>query len=149
MRITALSILLFAAPALAEETAESSIKYRQTVMYAMGNNMGMSKLLVKGQVADRPGDLVAVAESLHALGVNLEKSFPKGSGPESKLETEALDTIWTDAAGFTAAVKAYNDATAAFVEAAKSGDMAKAAEARGAVGQSCGGCHETFRKDEH
>ena len=149
MRIALIFLTLLFSSAHAEETTESSVKYRQTVMYAMANHMGLSKLIVKGQVDGREGDLVATAQALQALGANLEESFPKGSGPQSKVETEALDTIWSDAEGFTAAVKAYNDATAAFVEAAKTGDMAKAAEARGKVGQSCGGCHESYRKDDN
>ena len=147
MRSVVLALLLLSTPAIAGETPEDSIKYRQLTMSTMGRIMNMAKMQVQGHV-ERKDTLVFQAETLHTLGQDLALSFPVGSGPDGKLETEARDTIWSDAEGFAAAIKAYNDATANFVTVAKTGDMVKAAEARGAVGKTCGGCHEKF-EEEH
>jgi cytochrome c556 len=147
MRFVAIVLVLLSTTASAGESAEDAIEYRELTMSAMGRMMSLAKMQVQGKIA-RKDALVFQAETLDTLGKDLALSFPAGSGPESKLKTEALATIWTDADGFTAAIKAYNDATANFVTVAKTGDLAKAAEARGAVGQACGGCHETF-KAEH
>lgn len=148
MRAMWLGLFVFlGTPAVAGDDAEAVVKYRNITMGSMAKHMGASKMILKGQVS-RSGDLVGHAMALQALGNDLVQQFPEGTGPESKLDTEALPAIWSDADGFAAAVKAYQDATAAYVEAAKTGDLEKAGEAFGGVGQSCGGCHDGFRKDD-
>ena len=147
MRFTLFCVAILSLPAIAGDDPEMVLKYRSVTMGSMAKHMGASKMIIKGQV-DRKSDLVGHATSLQALGNQLGEQCPEGTGPESKLDTEALPAIWSDSDGFAAAVKAYQDATAAFVEAAKTGDLEKAGEAYGGVGQSCGGCHDGFRKDD-
>ena len=139
---------LFTAPAaLADDSPEDTVKYRHIQMETMGKHMYSSKLILKGNVS-RAEDLNGHAAALHALGNNLVAQFPTNTKPDGKLETEALAAIWTDAEGFEKAVKAYNDATANYVVVAKTGDLVKALEAYGKVGQSCGGCHDTYREED-
>ena len=139
---------LFAAPAaLADDAPEDIVKYRHIQMEAMGKHMYGSKLILKGNVS-RAEDLTAHAEALDALGKNLVALFPENTKPDGKLETESLAAIWTDAKGFEKAVKAYNDATANYVAVAKTGDLTKALEAYGSVGESCGDCHDTYREED-
>ncbi|NCG22247.1 MAG: cytochrome c [Rhodobacterales bacterium] len=139
---------LFTAPAaLADDSPADTVKYRHIQMETMGKHMYSSKLILKGNVS-RAEDLNAHAAALHALGNNLVAQFPANTKPDGKLETEALAAIWTDAKGFEKAVKAYNDATSNYVVVAKTGDLVKALEAYGKVGQSCGGCHDTYREED-
>ncbi|MBL8674981.1 MAG: cytochrome c [Rhodospirillales bacterium] len=99
---------------------------------------------IKGAI-DAKGPASAVvpaAAKLKELSAAHAGLYPAGS---DKGETKALPNIWTDKAGFTAAVKAESDAIDALQAAAGTGDMEKVGAAFGAVGKSCGGCHEKFR----
>ncbi|MCW5745068.1 MAG: cytochrome c [Alphaproteobacteria bacterium] len=99
---------------------------------------------IKG-VIDSKGQASAVvpaAAKLKELSTALPALFPVGS---DKGDTKALPTVWSDKAGFAAAHKAESDAIDALATAAGSGDMSKVAAAFGAVGKTCGGCHEKFR----
>jgi len=145
--LVVLAGLALGAVAHAEDAPEDVITYRGVTMGLMGRHNKAVKMIVNGDVAYKD-DLVPHAEALVALGKNLGEQFPAGSGPDSGKETEALATIWSNAKGFDAAVKAYQTAAAALLEAAREGDLAKAAEARGDIGKSCGGCHDDFRKDD-
>jgi cytochrome c556 len=83
-----------------------------------------------------------IAAKLKELSVALPTLFPPGS---DKGDTKALPTVWSDRPGFLAAAKAEDDAIDALSLAAGSGDMTKVAAAFGAVGKTCGACHEKYR----
>lgn len=72
--------------------------------------------------------------------------FPKGTGPEAGVKTEALPAIWEKPVEFKAATDRLVTTTAGLQAAAAMGDMAKIQAAAGAVGGSCKGCHDSFRK---
>jgi len=137
-----------AAPAAAGDASLAPVvKYRHVLMESWGKHLGLSKMILDGGVS-RPADLVAHADALAGTGKDLVALFPAGSGPDA-FETEALATIWETPEEFAAAAAAYEQATAKFAEAARSGDVEAAKAAFGGVGQSCGGCHDSFRKDDH
>jgi cytochrome c556 len=71
--------------------------------------------------------------------------FPRGSGTESGTKTAALPAIWEKAAEFAAAAKAQSDAAGTLLAAARANDEAAFKSGFGAMGRSCGGCHEGFR----
>src|SRR4051812_5292453 len=48
--------------------------------------------------------IAANAGKMKALAADLPSWFPKGSGPEAGVKTQAKAEIWTDAAGFATAV---------------------------------------------
>jgi cytochrome c556 len=105
---------------------------------------GAQMKAIKG-VIDAKGDAKAVvpaAAKLKELSRAFPTFFPAGS---DKGETKALPNIWTDKAGFAAAAKAASDAIDALQVAAGTGDLAAVTNAFGAVGKTCGGCHEKFR----
>lgn len=82
------------------------------------------------------------AAKLKELGVAHGKLYPAGS---DKGETKALPVIWTDMAGFQAANNASNDAIDKLAAAIGSGDLKAVTDAHGAVGRTCGACHEKYR----
>lgn len=103
-----------------------------------------------GDELKKPAPNVALiqknAGTLAAAAPRVKGYFPKGTGPEAGIKTEALPAIWQRPADFSAAADRLVGATKNLQMAAATGDLAKIQPAVGAVGQSCKGCHDTFRK---
>lgn len=74
--------------------------------------------------------------------------FPKGSGPESKYETDAKPEIWSDPVKFAAAVKRLQVETTKFQPIAAGGDLGAIKAQAQAVGGACKNCHDSFRVPE-
>ena len=98
-----------------------------------------------GIVAEIAGFVARHRGSIAEASQHLPQQFPAGSGPESGAKTDAKPEIWSDAAGFAAAAKALQDESAKLVALVDAGDAAGARTQAGAVGQSCGGCHQKYR----
>jgi cytochrome c556 len=71
--------------------------------------------------------------------------FPPDSGPRPGVKTAAKPEIWERAAEFKTAQDAFAAEAAAFMQVASSGDVAKMRAQAKRLGQTCGGCHRTFR----
>ena len=138
--IVAFGFGLAGGPAQADEAA---IKYRQSVMKALGGHMGALASLVKGQI-DAKSHLPGHANAVAAMGALTKDIFPKGS--DAGAETTALPVIWEKPDEFAKAVTAFETASAKFAGVAGGGDMTAIAAAFGELGKSCGGCHQTYRK---
>jgi cytochrome c556 len=83
------------------------------------------------------------ALGLAASAKQIPSIFPAGSGPGP--DTKALDTVWSDRAGFEKSAAAMGSAAEKMSAAAKSGDKASPAEQFQATGQTCGACHNSYR----
>lgn len=90
----------------------------------------------------------ANARKLNTLATQLPTWFPRGSGPESGAKTKAKSEIWTDAAGFSAAARAFQGETAKFQQLALAGDMNGAKAQTRALGGACKTCHDKYRVPE-
>ena len=124
--------------------AADSIKIRQALMTNLGANMGALGAIAKGEAPH--SDLAAYqAGAIAKTAGVLLVVFPEGGGTG---ETAALPAIWQDWAKFEQAVANIQDAVPQLVEAAKSGDAGQIGAALGAVGKTCGGCHDAFRKKQ-
>lgn len=88
----------------------------------------------------------ANANVLASSAAKVSKYFPKGTGPEAGVKTEALPAIWEKPVEFKAAADRLVGAAKGYQAAAATGDLAKIQPALGAVGGSCKGCHDNFRK---
>ena len=138
-----LFVLLIAFPALGADQASDLVKYRQTVMKAMGAHMTAMALVVKKQISDR-SQLAAHATALRDLSGGLVKFFPRGTGSD-KTKTAAKNEVWQRFPEFEAGFVKLERESNALVEAAKRGD-AKAFDAQFEnVANACGACHRTFR----
>lgn len=126
---------------VAESTGEGLIKYRQSVMSAIGGHMGAIARIVRGE-AEFGDQLAAHAQALNDLAHMIPDAFGE---PGSDAETRSLPLIWEDHDGFLEDASALQAATADFAAAAETGDIAAAGAALGPVGQACQGCHETYR----
>lgn len=144
--LTALPFALITGSASAED-AKEVVKYRQAEMGAMAKHMGAVKRLLDGSV-DRKEDLPLHTRALLDLGKDIPGQYPEGTGPDAHPKTEALPKIWKDAEGFAKAAADYEAATTALHEAAEKRDLEAAGAAFEKVGEACGGCHDSFRKDD-
>jgi cytochrome c556 len=137
----AIAAALFAgcAGAVMAQDAAGAITARKAAMKANGAATGV---LRGAATATDAAPLNAAGKSLQANLTTFAANLPKGSGPESGVATRAKPEIWTDAAGFKAAL---DSAMAAADALAKAPDLASAQAAAGAVGRTCGGCHSKYQ----
>jgi len=137
--LLAISILALAgAAASADPLAD-----RKALMKERGKLAGDLSKVVKGE---QPFDAAVVLKTLQDMQANAgrfdtEVLFPAGSNTG---DTEASSKIWEDKPGFEAAEDKFEAAVnAAVTDAPADLDALKAKF--GAIGSSCGACHETFR----
>ncbi len=131
-------------PVGAETTAENAIKYRHAVMGTLAGHTSAFSMIAFGMV-DHPEFLQSHANALADAGAQLKMLFPAGSGEG---ETHALPAIWEEPEKFAAAIDNAEKATANLRDAAASGDRKTIVSAFKALGQSCKGCHESYREDD-
>ena len=136
-------ILALGFSSVAMADAKASIEAREACMKANGGMMKVMVPVIKGQ---KPYDKAAVDASI----ANAQKAcggwadwWGEDTKPGGAVKTEAKAEIWSDAAGFEAAGKAYMTAEAAVLA---STDEASFKAAFPALGKSCQGCHEKFRQ---
>ncbi len=138
------SLALSSSITLAQDTQESVIKYRQTVMRTNAGHLGALSSIVKGEI----GYTEHMSGHAAALAGNMEMLldiFPDGSG--SGFKTRALPAIWEDQAKFAEVVTRARAEAAKLVEVVESGGDAAAIGAQvGELGKNgCGACHTAFR----
>ena len=146
-RTLALAALLLPASAMVATAAapNPAFKARHDNFEAMGRAM-------KGTFDEfkKPApDLAAIRANAAVLAKAAPKVkgyFPKGTGPEAGVKTEALPAIWEKPADFAAAADRLVGATKALQAAAATGDLGQIKAAAGGVGGACKNCHDTFRK---
>lgn len=88
------------------------------------------------------------AAALKALTARLPSWFPKGSGPESGFKTDAKPQVWSDAAGFQAAVNRLQVEASKLDQLAAAGDIAGVKAQVRATGGACKNCHDKYRVPE-
>jgi cytochrome c556 len=137
----------FFAAALAVSAAadENAVKYRQNTMEAIGGHMGALAQIVKGEVDHKDHIPVHVAGLAGLSGV-----APDLFGADSRegADTDALPKIWEDPAAFKERLTAFRTAALDLEAVVKAGDMTKFPPAFGALGKSCKGCHDDFKKKD-
>jgi len=111
---------------------------------------GAFKAIVDQLKKDAPDKAViaANAQKANALAAQQPSWFPKGSGAESGVKTDAKPEIWSDPQGFAAAVQKLQAATAKLQQVASTDDMAAIKAQVQATGGACKNCHETYRVPE-
>lgn len=74
----------------------------------------------------------------------LPSMFPEGTRTEG---SHALETVWTDRAGFEARAAAYQQAALEVARVAEEGNREETAKAFMAMAGTCHACHQTYRKE--
>lgn len=121
---------------------EAALKYRQSLMEAIGGDMAAIGDILKYGM-NLPGHVAVHADSLasHAKLVTAAFERKVTAGP-----TDSEPAIWEKPDEFAQKVKHFETETAKLAEVARGGDPAAIGAQVKAVGKSCGGCHEGFRK---
>jgi cytochrome c556 len=88
------------------------------------------------------------ANKLKTLTTQLPSWFPKGSGPESGFKTDAKAEVWSDAAGFAAAVNRLQVESSKLQQVSATGDLAAIRAQVRATGGACKNCHDKYRVPE-
>jgi cytochrome c556 len=124
------------------EMDDAYVKYRQTVMEGIGNNMGAigdilkNRLMLPGHVANHAQQLAESSELIAAAFKQKTQST----------ETDAKVEIWKDWTKFEAAIADFAAAAKDLQAAASGSDASAVGPAVKVLGKSCGGCHKSFRK---
>lgn len=144
MSLGSAAVLAQGAPPTPEESAKAAVETRQGLFKLMGWNMGPIGGMLRNKVPFDAAVVAKNAERMEQLSLMIPDLFQADTS-KFKIETEALEGIWASKADFNAKAAEMSKAAAALTAAAKTGDKAATLKAAGALGKSCGSCHDTFR----
>ncbi|WP_417684745.1 c-type cytochrome [Roseibium sp.] len=148
MRKQVLTLVLAGAAGLAATSviaAGGPIEHRKAIMQSVGASAGLAGGMMKGEIAYSPAAGKAVIASMNAAAHSFGAFFPEGSDAG---DTTAAPAIWSDAAGFEAALAKFAEATgAAMAASGKDGpaDLDAFKAVAGPIMGNCKSCHEAFR----
>ncbi len=120
--------------------AADIVKQRLDLMKGFGRSYGELVRALRGEAANG-ATIGALGEAMHGSAQRVGNLFPPGTGPEAGVETRAKPEVWSDRAGFEAALAALVQATGTLAQVAKTGDRAATEAQLNKVGEACGGCH--------
>lgn len=123
---------------------EQAIKYRQSAMALQANHLGRLFAMANGKV---PFEAKVAAEQIEIVAMLNKLQFVAFIDGTDKGDTRAKPEVWSQKDKFKAAVTKSEEDIAKLVAAGKTGDFEQFKAAVGAVGQSCKGCHDEFRKE--
>ncbi|MEL7429674.1 MAG: cytochrome c [Pseudomonadota bacterium] len=129
--------------AIAHEGAEGMVKERMDMMGDIGKAMKRMGLMIKGEVDYDAEVAKAAALEIYGHATHIPEMFPEGS---TEKPSEALPAIWENWDEFVAISEQMKTDAKQLAEIAGAANSADAIKVQfGAVGKSCGSCHEKFR----
>jgi cytochrome c556 len=123
------------------QKSEDAIKYRQSAFTVMANSFSKIGAVVKGESPYNKDEVAKNAAVVAMISTLPWQAF--GPGTEGG---KAQSDIWSDNAKFKAASEKMQLAAIDLNKAAQSGHLDSIKKAFGAVGATCKGCHDDFRK---
>jgi cytochrome c556 len=143
--LLAAAALAVTLPAAAQfQKPEDAIKYRQSAMALQNHHLGRVFAMASGRV---PFDAKVAAEQIEIVAMINRLQFAAFTEGSDKGDTKAKPSIWTDKDKWAAAVAKSQEDVAKLAAVGKTGNLDQIKAAVGAVGQSCKGCHDAFRRD--
>ena len=133
----------FTLDAAAQAKPEVLVKQRQSAMTLQGKYFGPMAGMAQGKIPYDAKTVQRNAGFLEALSQMPWDGFAESTKGE---KSGALPAIWEKAGEFKQAGERLQNEAAKLAQVSKSGDEAAVKAQIGAVGKSCGGCHETFRE---
>ena len=131
--------------ALAQVKPEILVKQRQAAMTLQGKYFGPLGAMAQGKAPFNRDVVVRNAAYLDALTRMPWDGFDPSTANE---KTKALPEVFKDAAKFKQAADDLQSAVGKLAATANGGDEAAVKAAIGAVGKTCGGCHDGFRQKQ-
>lgn len=141
---TTLLAMTFGMAFAAGAPAEQTIKARQVHL----KDLGAAFKEVRDQLrSSRPdmAQLNSASGQIAALATQMSDWFPQGSGPESRVKTDAKPEIWSDPAGFEKALKNFQAEAPKLQQLAAANDVGGIKAQVGKLGGACKGCHDNYR----
>ena len=135
--------LVISTAAAAQAKPEVVVKQRQAAMTLQGKYFGPMAAMAQDK-APFKADVVAYNASL--LDALSRMPWDGFDASTKDVKSATLPAAFTDTAKFKAAQDQFNSAVEKLVSASKGSDTAATKAAIGAVGKTCGGCHDNFRQ---
>ena len=146
--IGSVAVLAYAASHNNDKQIAAAIKARQSQMQLYAFNLGVLGAMAKEEVPYDAAAASGAANNLAALASMSQAWYwLPGSDSDSVEGTRALPAIWAADSKIGDKGQDFVDAVSAMQSAAGT-DLAALQAAMGAVGKSCGSCHETYRKPQ-
>jgi cytochrome c556 len=143
--VVAIALGLSAGAAFAQQKPEVMVKQRQAVMTLQGKYFGPMAGMAQGKV---PYNADVVKRNSAFLD-NLSRMAWDGFDPSTKdVKSAALPAVYEQQAKFKEAASRLENEAHKLYEVAQGGDEAAVKAQIGAVGKSCGACHESFRQKQ-
>lgn len=125
--------------------ASSPQEQRHELMEDVGGGAKTIGKMLEGETAFDAGAAMEALKIWDDAADSFGGLFPEGS--ETGYDTEAKATIWTDRAGFDAALAGWSEAVDAAIVADPQ-DLEALQAAAGPVFKKCKACHEEYRVDK-
>lgn len=143
--ILVLAVAVSAMGLTAVHAMDDPIAARQEAMKSVGGATRTLAGITKGETEFDAAKVVEAFTTMNEVAKKYASLFPEGS--ETGGDTEAAPAIWSDRAGFDAAVVKFEADTAAAIAAAPA-DAAALGPVFGQVAGNCKACHEVYRIDK-
>lgn len=135
-----LAVLLMGATAGVAVAQEGPVAQRKALMKEIGQKAEMGGNILKGQAAYDPQTAAAIFKTFADNIKSFGSLFPPGSDTG---DTKALPAVWSDRAGFDAAIAKFEKAVAD--NAPNAGTESGFKVAFMTVAESCRSCHQSFK----
>jgi cytochrome c556 len=143
--VVALTLGVAAGAVFAQAKPETLVKQRQAVMTLQGKYFGPMAAMAQGKA---PYNADIVRRNAAFLD-NLSRMPWDGFDPSTKdVKSAALPAVYEQPDKFKEAAARLENEAHKLYELSRSGDEAAVKAQIGAVGKSCGGCHESFRQKQ-
>lgn len=137
--------LVVSATAAAQAKPEQLVKQRQAAMTLQGKYFGPLGAMAQGKA---PYNAELVRRNAAFLDVLAKMPWDGFAASTKDVKSATLPAAYTDTAKFKEAQDRLESEISKLVSVSKSGDEAAVKAQLGAVGKSCGGCHENFREKQ-
>lgn len=137
--------LVISATAAAQAKPEQLVKQRQAAMTLQGKYWGPLGAMAQGKA---PYNAELVRHNAAFLDALSKMPWDGFAASTKDVKSAALPAVYTDTAKFKEAQDRLQSEISKLVSVSKSGDEAAVKTQLGAVGKTCGGCHENFREKQ-
>ncbi len=141
----ALAVGSIPATALAQAKPDVLVKQRQAAMTLIGKYFGPLGGMAQGRV---PYNAEVAARNSGYLETLSKLPWDGFDASTANEKSASLPAVFKDAAKFKQAGDDMQGAIGKLAATAKGGDEAAVKAAIGAVGKTCGGCHDNFRQKQ-
>jgi len=126
---------------------ESMQSFRQSYFTLLAMSFGPIGAMVKGEVPWDDAKVLSLSEDIAAIAsIDVVKAFGPGS---DKGTTRAKPEIWENTDDFIAKYRKFQEASAALLVAAQSGDENAVKGAFRQTGGTCKGCHDEYKSKDY